>query len=231
MKAFGFAEHGSVFEWVHKKNSIEEAGMKYIHGCECYLTAGIEEKINDNYHVILIAKNFDGKNELNTLVSKSFNRKDGHFYSKPRITMDELINTSDNIIVTSACLGGILHGTNEDLRDRFIGFLKNNKSRCFLEIQHHPFEEQCDYNVELAFLSKTIGVPLIAGTDTHSIDEEHAASRAILQKAKKVHFESEDQCDLVFKSYDELCAAYENRVLYRQMFILKPLRIPMFSPI
>ncbi len=211
MKAFGFAEHGSVFEWVHKKNSIEEAGMKYIHGCECYLTAGIEEKINDNYHVILIAKNFDGKNELNTLVSKSFNRKDGHFYSKPRITMDELINTSDNIIVTSACLGGILHGTNEDLRDRFIGFLKNNKSRCFLEIQHHPFEEQCDYNVELAFLSKTIGVPLIAGTDTHSIDEEHAASRAILQKAKKVHFESEDQCDLVFKSYDELCAAYEKQ--------------------
>lgn len=69
MKAFGFAEHGSVFEWVHKKNSIEEAGMKYIHGCECYLTAGIEEKINDNYHVILIAKNFDGKNELNALVS------------------------------------------------------------------------------------------------------------------------------------------------------------------
>ena len=111
MKAFGFAEHGSVFEWVHKKNSIEEAGMKYIHGCECYLTAGIEEKINDNYHVILIAKNFDGKNELNALVSSSFNRKDGHFYSKPRITMDELINTSDNIIVTSACLGGILHGT------------------------------------------------------------------------------------------------------------------------
>lgn len=99
--------------------------------------------------------------------------------------MDELINTSDNIIVTSACLGGILHGTNEDLRDRFIGFLKNNKNRCFLEIQHHPFAEQCDYNVELAFLSKTIGVPLIAGTDTHSIDEEHAASRAILQKAKK----------------------------------------------
>ena len=47
MKAFGFAEHGSVFEWVHKKNSIEEAGMKYIHGCECYLTAGIEEKINE----------------------------------------------------------------------------------------------------------------------------------------------------------------------------------------
>lgn len=145
--------------------------------------------------------------------------------------MDELINTSDNIIVTSACLGGILHGTNEDLRDRFIGFLKNNKNRCFLEIQHHPFAEQCDYNVELAFLSKTIGVPLIAGTDTHSIDEEHAASRAILQKAKKVHFESEDQCDLVLNHMTSYVKLMKSRVLYLQMFILKPLRTPMFSPI
>ena len=37
MKAMAFTEHGSVFEWWHKKSAIEAAGMKYIHGIEAYL--------------------------------------------------------------------------------------------------------------------------------------------------------------------------------------------------
>ena len=39
MKAMAFTEHGSVFEWWHKKSAIEAAGMKYIHGIEAYLMA------------------------------------------------------------------------------------------------------------------------------------------------------------------------------------------------
>lgn len=38
MKAMAFSEHGSVLEWVHKKNAIEKAGMKYIHAEEFYVT-------------------------------------------------------------------------------------------------------------------------------------------------------------------------------------------------
>ena len=75
--------------------------------------------------------------EINKLSSKSFNREDGHFYYMPRITFDELVNTSDNVIVTTACLGGILHNGNDNLKDRFIRFLQENRNRCFLEIQHH----------------------------------------------------------------------------------------------
>lgn len=44
MKAMAFTEHGSVFEWWHKKSAIEAAGMKYIHGIEAYLTLNIDEK-------------------------------------------------------------------------------------------------------------------------------------------------------------------------------------------
>ena len=44
MKAFGFSEHGSVFEWYHKKCKIESCGMKYIHGEEFYLTESLGEK-------------------------------------------------------------------------------------------------------------------------------------------------------------------------------------------
>lgn len=84
MKAMAFTEHGSVFEWWHKKSAIEAAGMKYIHGIEAYLTLNIDEKIRDNYHCVLLAKNYDGFLELNSLVSKSFCRTDNHFYYVPR---------------------------------------------------------------------------------------------------------------------------------------------------
>lgn len=110
MKAFAFSEHGCVLEWVHKKNAIEKAGMKYIHAEEFYLTEEInpDELVRDNYHCVLIARNWEGVKELNKLSSKSFYR-DGHFYYNPRITFEELENTTDNIIVTSACF---LKGSN-----------------------------------------------------------------------------------------------------------------------
>ena len=45
MKAMGFSEHGSVFSWVKKKNAIENAGMKYIHAEEFYVTETLEDKM------------------------------------------------------------------------------------------------------------------------------------------------------------------------------------------
>ena len=211
MKAMCFTEHGSVFSWLHKKEEIERAGMKYIHGVEAYITETLYEKVRDNYHCVLIAKNYDGVLELNTLVSKSFNRQDGHFYYVPRITLEELENTSDNIIVSTACLGGILNKGTNTARDRFISFLWRNKHRCFLEIQHHMVEDQIKYNQYLYELSKSICVPLIVGTDTHALNDEHLEGRAILQKAKNVNFADEQAWDLTFKSYDGLVAAYKKQ--------------------
>ena len=67
MKALGFSEHGSVFSWVKKKESIESAGMKYIHAEEFYITKTLDEKIRDNWHCLLIALNYDGVKEINML--------------------------------------------------------------------------------------------------------------------------------------------------------------------
>lgn len=213
MKAMAFTEHGSFFGWVNKKRHIESSGMKYIHGAEFYITETINEKIRDNYHCCLYAKNYDGVLELNQLSSISFNRDDNHFYYVPRITIDELLNTSDNVIVSTACLGGILHNGTDVIKDKFITFLANNKHRCFLEIQHHNDVdgEQGRYNQYLYELSKKIGVPLIAGTDTHALNEEHLKGRKTLQKAKNVRFENEDSWDLTFKTYDELVLEYKKQ--------------------
>lgn len=211
MKAICYSEHGNIFSWLHKKEETEAAGMKYVHGVEAYITESLTTKVRDNYHCVLIAKNYDGFLELNELVSNSFNRQDGHFYYMPRITYEELENTSDNIIISTACLGGILHKGNDNIRNNFICFLQRNKHRCFLEIQHHNEEEQKTYNKYLVNLSKEIGVPLIAGTDTHCLNDEHAEGRSILQKSKGVFFADEEAWDLTFKSYDELIAAYKKQ--------------------
>lgn len=211
MSAICFTEHGNIFEWLHKKEEVEKAGMKYIHGVEAYITESLKEKVRDNYHCILIAKNYDGVLELNQLVSESYNRDDGHFYYMPRILYDDLEKTSDNIIITTACLGGILHKGNDNIKNRFVCFLQRNRQRCFLEIQHHMDEDQKKYNQYLHKLSREIGVPLIAGTDTHALNEEHLEGRSILQKAKNVFFADEESWDLTFKSYDELVASYEKQ--------------------
>ena len=242
MKALAFSEHGNVFGWVHKKDLIEAAGMKYIHAIEVYVTEKLFEypdipdeiyesllgvdaeeaqkeledyyeldkkKIRDNYHCVLIAKNYEGVKEINRLSSKSFNRDDGHFYYAPRITIDELVATSDNVMVTTACLASMLNRGTPEIKEKFINFLANNKDRCYLEIQHHNIDAQREYNKYLYTLSQAIGVPLIAGTDTHALNEEHMEGRNILQKSKNVHFEDEDAWDLkMYTTKEDLLDAY-----------------------
>ena len=140
MNAIAFTEHGSMLQWLHKKEECEKNGLKYIHASEVYITESLEEKVRDNYHCCLYALNYDGFLELNKLSSQSFNRQDGHFYYMPRITFNELINTSDNIAISTACLAGILSKGNDTIKEQFISFLTTNKHRCFLEIQHHNVE-------------------------------------------------------------------------------------------
>lgn len=208
MSAIAFSEHGSIFEWYHKKSAVEAAGMKYIHAIEAYLTESLDEKIRDNYHCVLIAKNYDGFKELNRLVSKSFNRNDNHFYYVPRISINELMNTSDNIIITSACLAGPFNKGSEFVKSQLLNFFMQNKDRCFLEIQHHNVEDQIKYNQYLYQLSNQTGLRLIAGTDTHYLNDTHRKGRSILQKAKNIYFENEEGWDLSFKTYDELVESY-----------------------
>ena len=209
MKAMAFSEHGSVFEWWHKKKAIEDAGMKYIHAVEAYLTETLDEKIRDNYHCVLIAKNYEGFKELNKLVSRSFNRKDNHFYYVPRISFQELFETSDNILFTTACIGGVLHKAEQTTKDKFLAFMLANKHRCFFEIGHHMDEKQVEYNRYLKQLSEEYGIPLIAGTDTHVLNEEHEKGRTILQISKNIRFEGEDKWDLKFHDYQTLVDSYK----------------------
>lgn len=223
MTAIAFTEHGSVMSWVKKKETCEKYGLKYIHATEAYLTESLDNKIRDNYHVCLYAKNFDGVKELNKMLSIANNRRDGHYHYVPRITFEELYATSDNIIIATACTGGVFRSENEDLKNEYIEFLQRNKHRSFLEIQHHNTEEQKKHNELILKLHSRYNIPIIVATDTHALNETHIKGRDILQKAKNIHFKGEDGWDLVMRSYDEVVKALQIQGVLTQAQIIEGL--------
>lgn len=171
-------------------------------------------------HIGLYAKNLDGVLELNSLISTSTSKgikedkTDRHFYYNPRISLYELMSTSDNIIFTSACLASpickwLLNEEKKDARFELLDWMGLNKHRCFLEVQYHNCVSQKQYNIELYHLSKKYNIPLIAGTDTHSSSIYKADCRKILQKAKDSFYGEEDEFDLVWKTYHELVECFK----------------------
>ena len=84
MKTIGFSEHGNTYGWLKKKMYAEKNGLKFLFGIECYLTETHEEKIRDNYHTILIAKNLQGMEEINKLFFNYTYRE--HTYYIPRLS-------------------------------------------------------------------------------------------------------------------------------------------------
>ena len=197
-KALSISEHGKPLNWTEKWNACKQAGLRYIHSVEIYLTESLEEKVRDNYHTVLMARNMDGVKELNALVSKSCDKD--HFYYTNRITFDEFLNISGNIISTSACLASPLN----KLPDTHPRYMELAQKYDFLEVQAHNHPEQIEFNKRLVALSKKIGKPLIAGTDTHSSSKYKAECRAMLLAAKHKSYGDEDAFDLTYKTYDEL---------------------------
>ena len=204
-RALSISEHGKPLNWTEKWAACKKVGIRYIHSVEIYLTETLNEKVRDNYHTVLMARNMDGVRELNRLVSLSCDKE--HFYYVNRISFDEFLNISDNIISTSACLASPLN----KLPRVHPRYMELAKKYTFLEIQPHSEAEQTEFNKRLLFLSKEIGTPLIAGTDTHSSSKYKAECRKILLEAKHKSYGDEDAFDLTYKTYDELVEAYEKQ--------------------
>ena len=203
MTSIGCTEHGNIYGWYKKKQYAEKNGLKFLFGIECYLTESHENKIRDNYHTILIAKNKKGMEELCRLYFIS-TQKD-HVYFKPRLSFDEFLNISNNIIKISACIQSPLEqyrkkNNNLDILDKLL------KHYDYYEIQYHNYDWQIKFNQYLYTMSKKYNKPLIVGTDTHSLNTYEAECRVMLQygKTENAWGSEESKCDLTFKTYDEL---------------------------
>lgn len=198
MRAIASTEHGLPRSWVSKKLYCESKGVQFIHGVEIYLTESLSDKVRDNYHTVLLARNMDGVHELHRLVNLSM--QPDHFYYNNRLTFEEFLGISDNIIKTSACLASPLCR----LPLEHPLYLELARHYDFLEIQPHNHPDQIAYNRRLYTLSGEIGVPLIAGTDTHSSTPYKAECRSILMAAKGKSYGDEDAFDLTFKTRAQL---------------------------
>ncbi len=217
-KAIAFTEHGNCYNWVEKKMYCDANGIKYIHGVEIYLTEKLEPKIRDNYHTILLAKNYGGVKEINRLCYIA--SKPDHFYYKPRLSFEEFMGISDNVIKISACLASPLNEWRKNyLHLSTSPFQELLSHYDYLEIQPHDFEEQKEYNHFLIDVSKKTNIPLIAGTDTHSIDQYKAECRTMLQWSKGIEFANEDTFDLTYKTYDELCGLFAEQDVPRAIYL------------
>jgi len=197
--------------------ACDKAGLKYLHGVECYLTekhlhneilpdGSVKEiKVRDNFHTILIAKNYAGVKEINEAVSRS--SREDHFYYKPRLSFDEFLDLSKNVIKISACLASPLNklACSHPMYERLAQHYD------YYEIQPHLAQEQIEYNRHLAELSAKYGKPLIAGTDTHSLDQYKAECRGILLESKRIGYSDEDKFDLTYKSYDDLVKLFREQ--------------------
>lgn len=202
--AIASTEHGMPRSWVSKKKYCDSKGVRFLHGVEIYLTESLDpaRKVRDNYHTVLIAKNMDGVRELNRLVYLS--SKPDHFYYTNRISFEEFLGISDNILSTSACLASPLNRLPED-HPMYADLVAKYD---FLEIQPHRHPDQIAYNQRLLDLSKRFDKRLIAGTDTHSSTPYKAECRGILMAAKGKSYGDEDAFDLTFKTFDQLCEAF-----------------------
>ena len=212
MKALSFSEHGRIRNWTEKWAACKKAGIKYIHSVEIYLTESLENKVRDNYHTVLMAKNYTGLLELNKLVTISNN--EDHFFYNNRISFEEFLNISDNIISTSACLASPLN----KLPDSHPLYMELAKKYDFLEIQAHNHPDQIAFNQRLLKLSKELNKPLIAGTDTHSSSKYKAECRSVLLSSKHKSYDDEDSFDLTYKTYDELVEMFrtQNAIPYEE---------------
>ncbi len=190
--ACAITDHGNMYGAISFYNTMKANGIKPIIGCEVYITQGSRldhstsnVKAGDkvNHHLILLAKDYEGYQNLVKLTSKAFTEG---FYYKPRIDKELLAQHSRGLIGTSACLSGIpasylLRDSYAEARssvDEFVNIF--GRGNYFIELQDHGLEAQQKIRASLIRLSREMNVPLVATNDAHYLMPEDARAHDLL---------------------------------------------------
>ena len=192
---YGIKELADYCASVNKKRKAEGLEpFKPIFGCEMYVAHHHKEDRNkeagdgSGYHLIVLAKNYQGYKNLTQLVSRSW--VDGYYY-RPRTDRDDLEKYHEGLIVCSACLGGeipqkIMKGDISAAREAVEWYHHLFGDDFYLELQRHEvtdptlranrevFPWQQKVNQVLQDFSKEYGIKLICTNDCHFEDKETA---------------------------------------------------------
>ena len=202
MNSAAITDHGVMYGVIDFYKAARAAGIKPILGCEVYVAPGSrfdrELSYGDDryYHLVLLAENNKGYQNLMKIVSKGF--VEGYYY-KPRVDMEVLETYHEGIIALSACLAGevqryLVRGLYEEAKETAYKYEKCfGKGNFFLELQDHGIPEQKTVNAGLMRMSQETGIELVATNDVHYTYAEDAEPHDILlclQTGKKLSDEN-----------------------------------------
>ena len=204
MRGMAITDHGDMFgikefhDYVggvnkgRKKEGLEP--FKPIFGCEMYvsrygskLLKG-DKRHQSGYHLIVLAKNYQGYKNLIKLVSRSW--VDG-YYMRPRTDREDLEKYHEGLIVCSACIAGevpkkILDGDIAGAREAIEWYHRVFGDDYYLELQRHEVKDptiranretfplQQKANKVIMELAREYGIKLICSNDAHFVDQENA---------------------------------------------------------
>lgn len=198
MNSAAITDHGVMFGVIDFYKEAKAQGINPILGCEVYVApnsrfdreAGHGE--DRYYHLVLLAENQEGYQNLMKIVSKGF--VEGYYY-KPRVDLELLEQYHEGIIALSACLAGevqryLVRNLYEEAKEAALRYEKIfGKGNFFLELQDHGILEQKMVNPQLLRLSQELGIDLVATNDVHYTYAEDAEAHDILlciQTGKKL---------------------------------------------
>lgn len=254
MDSLAITDHGAMYGAVEFYKEAKAQKIKPIIGCEVYV-APQSRLIKDSqaaynyYHLVLLAENQEGYQNLIKLVSQGF--IDG-FYYKPRVDIELLRTYHKGLIATSACLAGpvartILQVSYEKAKETALEYEEVfGKGNFFLELQNHGIKEQQTVNQQLIRMHSETGIPLICSNDSHYIYKEDSAAHDILlcvqtgktvQDANRMRYEGSE---FYLKSPEEMNElfsyaedALENTVKIAERcnvdFVFHELKLPKFD--
>ena len=204
MKGMAITDHGDMFgikelfNYCNKVNGkLRDEGkpeFKPIFGCEMYVARRKKSDRSDpkvdksGYHLIVLAKNYNGYKNLIKLVSRAW--VDG-FYMRPRTDREDLERYHEDLIVCSACIAGevpakILRDDIEGAREAIEWYKRVFGDDYYLELQRHEVKDpnqranretfplQQKANRVILQLAKEYGIKVVCTNDAHFVDKDNA---------------------------------------------------------
>jgi DNA polymerase-3 subunit alpha len=177
--ALAITDHGTLSSHREMQIACKDQGIKPILGVEAYISptdrfdrsSKTDKSIQAYNHIILLAKNKKGLENINILQELAWNEG---FYHKPRIDREVLNDYSEGIIVLSGCLNGLISkaidkGNMEEAELLLKGFKKTFGQDFYVEVQsHNPVE----INSALLELADKLNIKAVATGDAHFAKEE-----------------------------------------------------------
>lgn len=222
MKAMAITDHGVMYGVIDFYKACKKEGIKPIIGCEVYVASRtrFDKEAQDKkyYHLILLAKNNKGYQNLSKLVSLGFT--EGYYY-KPRIDLEILEKYHEGIICLSGCLAGavsqaILNGNIEEAENVAKWHHNVFGEDYYLEIQNNGVKEQVMVNQKIIQIARRLNIPIVATNDAHYLKKEDAYNHEVLlciQTGKRITDEDRmrfETDELYVKSPEEMSEYFKN---------------------